>query len=295
MLACGVARAIRFCNQRSGVYVTGGRDGRLFSACRLLAQERTALMSWQNCEGGVAGCVLISVKPSTVHFLPLPIANPNHLLDAKSRDARGSLSSNTIEDTPITRANPLQPSPLHRHQSSLGGIIKFSTEELLNDDQRARAAHQFYHIVRHFESQSSVETRRQRDALYSRPLFVRYTYEYTRSQESRDVFLRAFFQSIRLSFDEDDADSGNEQVERGLRSALFDFADYLVDNFFLPLKASTKKNTPTVPRLSFLHPESPGRRTTSRFCWYTRTCLRSPWYMSCSLSPLMRYIPAIRL
>ena len=139
-----------------------------------------------------------------------------------------------MEDTPITRADPLQPSPLHRHQSSLEGIINFSTEASLSDDQRARATHQFYYIVRHFESQCSVEKRRQRDAQYSRPLLVRYTYEYTRSQESRDVFLRAFFQHIRLSFDEDDVDLGNEQVETGLRSALFDFADYLLDNFFLP-------------------------------------------------------------
>ncbi|KAK3372428.1 hypothetical protein B0H63DRAFT_496921 [Podospora didyma] len=107
-----------------------------------------------------------------------------------------------MEDTPITRANPL--------------------------------ASVIYHIVRHLESQSPVGTRRQRDAPYSCPLFVRYTYEYTRSQESRDVFLRTFFQSIRLSLEEDEVDLGNEQVETGLRSALFDFADYLLDNFFLP-------------------------------------------------------------
>lgn len=139
-----------------------------------------------------------------------------------------------MENTPITRVKPVQPSPLHRHQSSLEGIINFSPEESLDDDQRARAAHQFYHIVGHFESQSSPENRRQRDATYSRPLLLRYTYEYMRSQQSRDVFLRAFFQSIQLPLDEVEVDLRNEEVETSLRSALVDFADYLLDNFFLP-------------------------------------------------------------
>lgn len=39
---------------------------------------------------------------------------------------------------------------------------------------------------------------------------------------------------MQLSLDENDVDLGNEQVETSLRSALFDFADYLLDNFFLP-------------------------------------------------------------
>jgi hypothetical protein len=40
-------------------------------------------------------------------------------------------------------------------------------------------------------------------------------------------FCEPFFQSVRLSFDEDDVDWGNEQVETDVRLALFDFADYL--------------------------------------------------------------------
>jgi len=133
-------------------------------------------------------------------------------------------------DTPI-RVNPSQSSPLHRHQSSLEGVLDFSAEVPLSADQRARASHQFHHIVRHFEFPA--ETRP-----YSRPLLVRYTYEYARSQESRDVFLRAFFQSMRLSLNDEDVDLGNTEVETGLRSALFDFADYLLDNFFLPCMSS---------------------------------------------------------
>jgi hypothetical protein len=40
-------------------------------------------------------------------------------------------------------------------------------------------------------------------------------------------FCEPFFQSVRLSFDEDDVDWGNEQVETDVRLALFNFADYL--------------------------------------------------------------------
>lgn len=153
------------------------------------------------------------------------------------------LSIDAMENTPITRANPSRSSPLHRHQSSLEGIIDFSTRTSLSADQRARATHRFNHIVRHFELQSgSVGSRRQRDTQYSRPLLVRYTYEYARSEESRDIFLRAFFQSIQLSLDamdDGDIDLGNEQVETDLRSALFAFSDYLLDNFFLPCTSIT--------------------------------------------------------
>jgi hypothetical protein len=133
-------------------------------------------------------------------------------------------------DTSIL-VNPSQSSPLHRHQSSLEGVLDFSAEVPLSTDQRARASRQFHHIVRHFEFPAEKRP-------YSRALLVRYTYEYARSQESRDVFLRAFFQSMRLSLDDEDVDLGDTEVETGLRSALFDFADYLLDNFFLPCMSS---------------------------------------------------------
>ncbi|KAK3366606.1 hypothetical protein B0T24DRAFT_596516 [Lasiosphaeria ovina] len=65
---------------------------------------------------------------------------------------------------------------------------------------------------------------------------VRLTYEYARSEEPQDIFLRAFFQAMSLLIDsEDDADLENN--EEDLCSALSQFADYLVDDFFLPLRA----------------------------------------------------------
>lgn len=57
-----------------------------------------------------------------------------------------------------------------------------------------------------------LETRRhQRGTTYSRTLLIRYTYDYARSEESRDVFLQAFFRSMRLSLD---ADDGSQEDNR---------------------------------------------------------------------------------
>jgi len=101
---------------------------------------------------------------------------------------------------------------------------------------------QFYQIVDHFHKLEPAEPKNQRVTTYSRPLLIRYTYEYARSQESRDVFLRSFSRSMGLSLDADDGsqeenrlDLDSRQVE-GLRSVFFAFADYLLDNFFLPCK-----------------------------------------------------------
>ncbi|KAK3690482.1 hypothetical protein B0T22DRAFT_515937 [Podospora appendiculata] len=150
-------------------------------------------------------------------------------------------------DAAITRVDPSQASPLHRHQSSLEGIISFPSETPLSAYQLAAAKRQFYHIVQHFASQCPVDKGRSRGAQYSRPLLVRFTYEYSRSQESQDVFLRGFFRSMKLLLDEPDVDLSDEQVEGDLRAALFEFADYLLDNFFLPLKASTRKTPQPSP------------------------------------------------
>lgn len=123
-------------------------------------------------------------------------------------------------------------SPHHRHQSSLEGIIRFSSESPLEVGERARAKQKFYRIVSHFQTANgSLSSSRQ----YNRPLLVRLTYEHARSEESQDIFLRAFFQSMALSVnDENDLDF--ESNEEDLGSGLSRFADYLFDNFFLPCK-----------------------------------------------------------
>uniref|UniRef100_A0A0B7KKY2 HNH nuclease domain-containing protein n=1 Tax=Bionectria ochroleuca TaxID=29856 RepID=A0A0B7KKY2_BIOOC len=128
--------------------------------------------------------------------------------------------------------------PLHRHQSSLEGVIDFSAELTLGTDQRTNAKRRFYHIVEYFEAANSSSSNDD----YSRPRLVHFTYDYALSEESRDNFLRAFFRAMALSID------GEEDIDvEDLRSPFFGFADYLLDNFFLPLKASTKRTPQPSP------------------------------------------------
>jgi len=142
-------------------------------------------------------------------------------------------------DETISKANPSQSEPLDRHRSSLEGIIDFSANTPLEAGQRARAERWFYQIIEHFREPGIKN--HQRGTTYSRPLLIRYTYEYARSQESRDIFFRSFFRSLGLSSLDADDDNDLLRLEGGqvedLRSAFFAFADYLLDNFFLPCKS----------------------------------------------------------
>ncbi|GAP87820.1 hypothetical protein SAMD00023353_1601900 [Rosellinia necatrix] len=146
------------------------------------------------------------------------------------------------------------PSPLHHHQSSLDGVIDFfSAEAPLETNQRNKARRRFYRIVGHFgagDAGANDGNPRQ----YKPPLLVRYTYEYALSAESRDTFLRAFFQAMALSLTGQDNNTDNGLGDLGdlddlddLRTLLFGFASYLLDNFFLPIGASTKKTPQPSP------------------------------------------------
>ncbi|KAI2618252.1 hypothetical protein GGR54DRAFT_606707 [Hypoxylon sp. NC1633] len=130
-------------------------------------------------------------------------------------------------------------SPLLRHQSSLEDIIQFSTEPPLSAAQRIAAKSKFYRIIRHFETDSSSGN----IGPYKRSQLVRLTYEYAMSQGSRDKVLQAFFRAVALSIDVDEKDIHLEE----LRLAFYGFADDLLDHFFLPLKAATKKTPQVTP------------------------------------------------
>ncbi|KAJ2977446.1 hypothetical protein NUW58_g7812 [Xylaria curta] len=133
------------------------------------------------------------------------------------------------------------PPPLHRHQSSLEGVIDFSAEAPLEINQRNDAKRRFYRIIEHFGATGTIDNV---PPQYEPPRLVRYTYEYALSEESRDNFLRAFFRAMALSLTGQNNDLDNLE---DLRSLFFGFANYLLDNFFLPIKASTKKTPQPSP------------------------------------------------
>jgi hypothetical protein len=126
-------------------------------------------------------------------------------------------------------------SPHHRHQSSLEAVIDFSSSvQPLETEQRVRATQIFHQIIDHCEPSQT------KNGPYKRISLVRLTYEYALS---RDSFLTYFFKyitgetsfSIALSRFVD-FDDWNSERKNELALGLTDFADYLVDNFFLPCK-----------------------------------------------------------
>ncbi|KAI1758661.1 hypothetical protein GGR53DRAFT_516335 [Hypoxylon sp. FL1150] len=137
--------------------------------------------------------------------------------------------------------------PLHRHQSSFEGVLNFSPPPPpLGTEQRNQARQRFRDICQHFDRGIPVDN-------YSHPRLVRYTYEYTRSEESGDYFLRLFFKTLDLAIDGFDPISFED-----VRAKFFSFAEYLFDNFFLPVKASTKKTPQPSPALHSAVQEAQG-------------------------------------
>jgi hypothetical protein len=136
-------------------------------------------------------------------------------------------------------------SPHHRHQSSLEGVIDFASPQCLEPDQRNRATDLFNQIVAHCEPSQTENNE------YKRVTLIRVAHEYV---ISRDSFLACFFLYI-----EQELHPGENVSEPCLSQALSHlanlaswdrerwnelathvaaFADYLVDNFFLPRMTS---------------------------------------------------------
>ncbi|CAH0044959.1 unnamed protein product [Clonostachys solani] len=149
--------------------------------------------------------------------------------------------------------------PLHRHQSSLEGILDFSARPPLDPAQRQAADQRFTELIKRFD-QPPMEGE---DVKYDRVKLVQLTYQYSLSDESKGAFLRAFFESIGTPISEDfntaeinlpntaEINSPNTDEinlpNTALRSSIFSFADYLFENFFMPLKASTRKTPQPTP------------------------------------------------
>ncbi|KAJ8126456.1 hypothetical protein O1611_g7183 [Lasiodiplodia mahajangana] len=99
------------------------------------------------------------------------------------------------------------------------------------------ASQRFHDICQHFDTGIPIDN-------YSRPRLVRFTYDYSLSQQSKDHFLRVFFQAVGLRID------GNESISfEDIRSKFFQFGDHLFDHFFLPLKAFAEKTPQPSPAL----------------------------------------------
>lgn len=89
--------------------------------------------------------------------------------------------------------------------------------------ERASVIGRFYQVITHCDIEPTQDQ-------YDRVKLVRFNYEYSSNQISQDNFLHAFFEFLKLPIS-NHVDFGNTD-ELGTR--LYEFADYLIDNFFLP-------------------------------------------------------------
>lgn len=119
----------------------------------------------------------------------------------------------------------------HRHQVSLENILDFSPPLSLSPQQRSNASRRFYQITNHFDINEEIPPGW--GVSCNRPRLIKLIYEYALSEESKDLLLRAFFQALRLNLD-DVEDVIIEGREDELRLDVIGFAEYLMDNFFLP-------------------------------------------------------------
>uniref|UniRef100_A0A8H7NPJ1 HNH nuclease domain-containing protein n=1 Tax=Bionectria ochroleuca TaxID=29856 RepID=A0A8H7NPJ1_BIOOC len=141
----------------------------------------------------------------------------------------------------------MPPEPLHRHQSSLEGILDFSSQPPLDPIRREAAARLFNKLIDCVDD--TLPAGRNDD--YNRVKLVRLTYEYARTDESKGNFLRAFFDSAGIpivnTFNGEEVDLADADQRAALHNSILNFADYLFENFFLPLKASTRKTPQPSP------------------------------------------------
>jgi hypothetical protein len=130
----------------------------------------------------------------------------------------------------------MPPEPLHRHQSSLEGILDFSSQPPLDPIRREAAARLFNKLIDCVDD--TLPASRNDD--YNRVKLVRLTYEYARTDESKGNFLRAFFDSAGIpivnTFNGEEVDLADADQRAALHNSILNFADYLFENFFLPCR-----------------------------------------------------------
>ncbi|OAP61038.1 hypothetical protein AYL99_06042 [Fonsecaea erecta] len=176
--------------------------------------------------------------------------------------------------------------PLHRHQSSLQGFVDFSSSTVLTPDQCSRATKIFNQLVSRYESIQDERT------AYKYITLLRTVYE---SVVSKGHFLSHFFLFIdaELRYGQDaptptfaeilsqfdSLHSWSHVQSDELQDTLANFSDYLVNNFFLPLKASGRK-TPQPTPTSLSLPQSPDNvvGTTQRLARLRQQCLTRDRY-----------------
>ncbi|KAL4812548.1 hypothetical protein BDW67DRAFT_169922 [Aspergillus spinulosporus] len=170
------------------------------------------------------------------------------------------------------------PPHVRRHRSSLEGVIVPSSQPL-NLEERDLATRIFGEIMLQFEPSQPTDI-----GYYPVTLIRLMSVEVS----ERDEFLSLFFSFIQqYLLDEDDGRIGLGQVlstlapfphlpseqKDAIKESLVAFAKYLVDNFFLPLKASAGKTPQPTPALSRSTTSEGAIGTPQRVSTLRKSCL----------------------
>ncbi|KAF5132772.1 hypothetical protein E5D57_003392 [Metarhizium anisopliae] len=101
----------------------------------------------------------------------------------------------------------------------------------MEHDDRGVAEQRFYRIAIHYENNQPTLPGGQ----YNHPKLLGLMHEFAIPEKSKDHFLQAVFNAIGSSIQEqDDVDLSDNKTEHRIREKVVEFADYLIDNFFLP-------------------------------------------------------------
>ncbi|KAM0365043.1 hypothetical protein ACHAPK_009946 [Fusarium culmorum] len=133
-----------------------------------------------------------------------------------------------------------------------------SSQGILYNSSQSPAKRRFDQIINHFGSED--DGRGPGRDTYDRVKLVSLTYEHSTNEKSKDKFLAVFFGFAGLPITDEDINFDDPTRRDELRASLDNFADYLLDNLFLPLKASTKKTPQPSPAspLAVLSPQAHG-------------------------------------
>jgi len=138
--------------------------------------------------------------------------------------------------------------PHHRHQVSLESVLDFSsTTASLSADERSQATLIFHRIINYCSSHELLNTSGDAGRKYGRAKLVKLVYEYAISDVGRDNILRYFLASMVMESTEVegfphilatliDFDNLDISKKESIIKRVRDFADHLVDGFFLPCK-----------------------------------------------------------
>lgn len=120
------------------------------------------------------------------------------------------------------------PVPHRRHRTSLEGVIDLlEPQQRLTAEQKDQATCIFHALI------EACEASQPNNGPYKRITLIRLTYEYARSETSRDNFLQFFMQHMQIPLD---IAGWEVNSSREYEAQLIAFADILVENFFLPRK-----------------------------------------------------------